>query len=96
MKLNTRTLLKDLEGKPIPELEIGKTLGQIIIKTKTTDPLRNYALATRLYNDKTTEIDESDVAFIKTCIADYSVMEDPNKYTSLVTGQILQFLDTNK
>lgn len=88
MKINTQQLLKDLDGKELENVFLGKTLAQIIIREEgTKDPLRNYTLATKLNGaEGELELDKSELEFIKNSVKTTKI------FNSLVSGQILSLL----
>ena len=91
MKINTQIKLKDLSGKELPgENTFGQFLANILIQSKTGGKMKMYTLATKLYNDKSVEVDASDLSLIKESIKTTEV------YTGLVSGQCELLLEDIK
>lgn len=92
MKINTQMKLKDLKGKDLePEALLGDALSNILLAAKEGGKAKIFALAIKCSNDKVVDVDSSDLALIKTVVEKH----EPG-YTILVTGQILEILESLK
>jgi len=93
MKINTKIAIKDLAGNPIPtgkddktDFTLGMALSNILVDTTKGGKMKLFILAQKIYSDEEVEIDEADLAIIK------SAVEETENYNNLVNGQILQIL----
>ncbi len=93
MKIQTRTVLKDLSDKEVlfdsKPFTVGNALGQILTLGKSTNPLKSYLLATKFVQQDEVEIDITDKKLIEEMIKD-------STFFPLVTGQILKILEESK
>jgi len=95
MKILTKQVLKDLDGKPIPKLGGGAlTLGIAIAQMLTNreaktgfDPLKTYILATKFYDNDEVDIDDADWMKVK------KLLESNTADSALVVGQVLKILN---
>ena len=90
MKLNLKTVLKDLDGKEIPDgdgkLEVGRIISTMLANSKSEDPLRNYILAMKYREEKERDVDSSEEEFVK------NVIKSTESWTPLVKGQLLMMM----
>lgn len=94
MKINTKITIKDLAGNPIPtgkdeksgDFTVGMALSNILVDTTKGGKMKLFILAQKIYSDEEVEVDEADLAIIK------SAVEETENYNNLVNGQILQIL----
>ncbi len=95
MKIQTKTVLKDLSGKEVifdsKPFTVGYAIGQIITLGKSTNPLKSYLLATKLSEQDEVEIDLTDKKLIEDMIKDPACSFFP-----IITGQILKILEEAK
>lgn len=94
MNIPTKTVLKDLSGKELPNNDGTATVGSVIanILTQSTEgsKMKLFALAQKAYNDKTLDVDEADLNLIK------KMVDESRVYTTLITGQVLLLLEKVK
>ena len=90
MKINLNKNLLDLEGKDLPDSNLGKLVGQLLSQSNEGDALKLWDWARKLYSGKELDLDPSDTqtfeAFIK---ANKSL-------TVLAKAQILELLTSAK
>ena len=69
MKINLNKNLLDLEGKDLPDSNLGKLVGQLLSQANEGDALKLWDWARKLYAGKELDLDPSDTqtfeAFIK-------------------------------
>jgi len=97
MKLELNKTLKALDGSEIPTSQIdqspftyGKAMANILIAPKAVnnfDKFKSYELAKKLYNEETLELDKADFKNLKDAV------ERDGNYTSLILGQLLEYLN---
>lgn len=94
MKLNLKTELKDLEGKPLTYEDsvftAGKALSLILSQNKSVDSIRSYSLAVDCYQKEEMELNASDEEFIK------EALKNCQTFTPIVTGQLLTLLSAKE
>ncbi len=94
MKINTKIAIKDLSGKEVKDGEkvftLGQALSNIVVGAKEGGKMKLYILATKLFQDDTVEVDESDLNLIKSAVKSTEV------YGALVAGQCEMLLDEIK
>lgn len=92
MKIDATTVLKGLDGKEIKTEDgvftLGKALSNILVSAKEGGKMKLFTLATKLYQDKNVEVDESDLAMIKTAV------RNTESYTALISGQCELLLES--
>lgn len=85
MKIDTKIVLKDLSGKDIvsdgKEFTLGHALSNILVSAKEGGKMKLFTLAIKLHQEKSVEVDESDLAMIKTAV------RSTESYTALISGQ---------
>jgi len=94
MKLVTKTSIKNLKGEDIKDgdvdFTIGKALSNILLESKTGGKMKMFNMATKCYNGEVLELDDSDLALVKTSV------EATALYNNLANGQILIALEAVK
>lgn len=86
--MNLKETLLDLDGKPIKngeeDLTVGRALAEILVRAKSTDPLRSYLLGRKLVESETLEPDKAEKEFIQNTIRSFE------GYSVLIKGQLLE------
>lgn len=94
MKINTQIVLKDLKGKEVEDkgvkFMLGDALSNILISAKEGGKMKMYTLATKLANDKSVDVDASDLSMIKEAVRKTEI------YNALVAGQCELILEDVK
>lgn len=94
MKINTKIAIKDLSGKEVKDGEkvftLGQALSNIVVGAKEGGKMKLYILGTKLFQDDTVEVDESDLNLIKSAVKSTEI------YGALVAGQCEMLLDEIK
>lgn len=94
MKINTKTVLKDLKGESLKNGEVEYTLGEaianILITSELGGKMKSYVLAQRFMSEPSIDLDTSDFALVKTAV------EQTKSYTALIAGQVLVLLEAIK
>ena len=94
MKIDTKKVLKTIDGKDIKNGEgkftLGHALGRILGDATTAGKMKMYTLAKNLSESKSVMVDVADMKLIKDSV------EATNIYNNLVCGQILVILDKIK
>jgi hypothetical protein len=67
-KINLDFNFKDLDGKELKDSHAGKFLATILVNISTKDPLKLNAMAQKLYNKETIELDPQDLELLKETI----------------------------
>lgn len=65
MEVSLKKGLVDLEGKAIPDSDIGKIVANELAASKTGDALKFWDWAQKLYAGKKLDLDPSDLALLK-------------------------------
>ena len=89
MQINTKTKLKNVDGKEL-ELTIGEAISNILVSAEEGGKMKLWILGQKFYNDKSVELDASDVDLVKSSIDKTKI------YKVLVTGQLLVLIDELK
>lgn len=98
LKLNLKKPLKNLAGDPILDSEknevlIGKVMANAVISaSNTTDPTRNYLLATKLYQEKEIIFTAEELEYVKKQVREAGAIAG-NIFPVLYKGQILHILE---
>ena len=98
LKLNLKKPLKNLAGDPILDSEknevlIGKVMANAVISaSNTTDPTRNYLLATKLYQEKEIIFTAEELEYVKKQVKEAGAIAG-NIFPVLYKGQILHILE---
>lgn len=87
-------ILLDFDGKELLDheekpLSVGRAISQALVG-ESPDPLRSYVLAADIYKSTTIDLNESDYDFV------VSQLKSSKRWTTLVTGQLLQRLSDKK
>ena len=94
MKIETKITLKSLEGKELKteagNLTLGEALSNILISSEVGGKMKLFTLAQKMYNDKSVEVDASDLSMIKECVKTTKI------YNALVAGQVELILEDIK
>lgn len=98
MLINLKKEIVNLKGNSIKDgespLTLGQTLAEIVLAPhKDKDgfrPLKALEMARKLYANETYDIDQSDLIQLK------KIVEENQSYIPLVTGQILETLESLK
>lgn len=95
MKINTKTLIKDVSGKPMPtqegDLSLGVVIGNILFSDESIGKLKGYTLGMKFYQDEEVDVDEADLQAIKRAIETTKVFP-----SNLITGQALSIINNLK
>lgn len=95
MKINTKTLIKDVSGNPLPtqegNLTLGVVIGNILFSDESIGKLKGYTLGVKFYQDEEVDIDEADLQAIKKAIEMTKVFQ-----SNLITGQALSIINNIK
>lgn len=83
MKLDLNFELKDLQGNPIADANAGKIIANGLVGESQGDPLKYWDWATKLYNGKELDLDESDTETLKNYI------KNSQGFTVLLKSQVL-------
>lgn len=92
MKIDTQVILKDLAGKDILDekkegFKLGQALANIVVGAKEGGKMKLFLLGTKLFQDKSVEVDEADLNLLKNTVKSTEV------YGALVAGQVELYLD---
>lgn len=99
MKINTQIVLKNLKGKDIEspsedgsviKFTLGDALSNILVNAKEGGKMKMFTLAQKLANDKSVDVDASDLSMIKTAVKSTEV------YNALFAGQCELLLEDVK
>lgn len=74
MKLDLNKSIIGLDGKEIPDSNIGKLMASMLVNTSKGDPLKYFHWAQKLYAGEKLELDPSDVEILKAFIRDNEQM----------------------
>jgi hypothetical protein len=85
--INLNNPLTDLDGKEIPDSNIGKIVAQMLVTATKGDALKFMAWALKLHAGESIEIDPSDLETLK------SFIKEHEQLTILSKAQILQCID---
>ena len=96
MKINTKKVLVSLKNVPLTNeenisLTVGEALAAILSGSKTGGKMKSFLLAQKCFSSEELEVDASDLNLIKS-----AVEKDELYRSNIVTGQILEYLDTIK
>lgn len=83
MKINMNIAILDLEGKELPDSNIGKLVAQMLVQTSKGDALKFFHWAQKLYAGEKLDLDPSDAELLKNFIKDH------DQITILVKAQAL-------
>ena len=91
MKIKSKEVLKTLAGKDIQDAEqkpftVGHALSEILLTTKVGGKMKMFVLAQKFFSDESVEVDEADLALVK------SSVEGSDVYNNLINGQLLMIL----
>lgn len=84
MDLNFNVSILDLDGKEIPESNLGKTIAQVLANSRDGDALKLWDIATKLQRGDVLTLDSSDTQMLKDRI------KGADTITILVKAQALQ------
>lgn len=92
MLINCKEILKDLAGEDIldekkEKFTLGHALGNIVVSAKEGGKMKLFLLGTKLYQNSKVEVDEADLALLK------SVVKSSEAYGALILGQCEQTLE---
>lgn len=92
MKIKTKTILKDNQGKPLPDgdkdMLLGGLLGFALSHVKNGNDMRSYQLAQKIVEAKTeVELSTEEVVFVK------EVLQKCDFMTPIYTGQAMSILE---
>ena len=98
MKIDNTHILEGLEkDKPLKDqhekqLCLGKALAEILLSAKASkfDKMKTFNLSQNFYNEKSTDVDASDLVTIK------EIIEKDERYNALIDGQILNIFNNLK
>ncbi len=94
MKINTKTVFKDLSGKELKDgnepLTLGIAIANILLTSKVNGKMKMFVLAQDFYNKESMEVDQADLSIIK------KAAEETEGYNTIVTGQLLLILESIK
>lgn len=95
MILKTNTPLIDLAGKELKDSEgavvtLGRALANVMIAAQEGGKMKLYALSTKMYKDKSVDLDDADLALVKRVVSTSTI------YNALVLGQIELVLENLK
>lgn len=97
-KLNLLQPLKNLAGEPILDTEgretlLGRVLANAVISVNgTTDPTKNYLLATQLYQSDSISLNAEELVYLKKQVREAG--GGTAVFPTLYKGQILNILDS--
>ena len=83
MKINMNLPILDLEGKELPDSNIGKLVAQMLVQTSKGDALKYFHWAQKLHAGEELELDPSDSETLK------SFVKDHDQITILAKAQAL-------
>lgn len=83
MKINMNIAILDLEGKELPDSNIGKLVAQMLVQTSKGDALKFFHWAQKLHAGEKLDLDPSDAELLKNFIKDH------DQITILVKAQAL-------
>lgn len=94
MKINTKQTLKTLKGETIKSdgdknLTIGEAIGNILANSDSTGKLKLFILAQKFATQEDVEIDDADLALVKSTI-------EASKVSVLIVGQLLLLLENKQ
>jgi len=96
MKINSKEVLKTLEGEELKSGEdvftMGKVLSEILLTDKTEGKMKLYALAQRFYAEDTVELDKADFALVKETVKRSTTYNG----NALILGQTMTILEGMK
>ena len=95
MKINTKAILTNFEGKPLlnedkTEVTVGEALSSVLINAKHGGKMKIFVLAEKIYKEPEVEVDTADLSLIK------DACEKSEIFTVLVLGQLLKILESIK
>lgn len=70
MKINMNLPLVGLDGKEIPETNMGKLVAQVLSETSKGDAIKLWFWAQKLYSGEALELDPTDTSALKNLIAE--------------------------
>lgn len=94
MKINTKTELKTLWGKPLNDVEgntytLAEAIANVLLTDESGGKMKLYVLAERFAKEAELDLDAADLALVR------GALERTTKYTPLVAGQCLLLLESN-
>lgn len=93
-KVNTKTILKKLNGEPLKngdaDYALGEAIANILVVDEAGGKMKTYILAQKFMNEPSVDLDASDFALVK------AATERTKAYTSLIAGQVLVLLEAIK
>lgn len=95
MVLKTDVPLLDLAGKELKNekgevVTLGKALANVMVASPEKGKMKLYILSTKMYKDKSIDLDEADLALVKRAVSEATI------YNALVLGQIEVVLENLK
>jgi cell division septal protein FtsQ len=86
MKISLNFLIKDLDGKPIEDVNAGKLVAQLLATSTENDAIKLMAWALSFHSGNDVELDKSDFSKLK------EIITSSKSLTNLVKAQILEVL----
>ena len=71
MKINMNFPIIGLDGKELPDSNIGKLVAQMLVQSSKGDALKYWHWAQKLYNGEELDLDPSDTETLKKFIAEH-------------------------
>jgi hypothetical protein len=68
MKINMNTAILGLDGKEIPESNIGKLIAQVLVQGSKGDALKFWHWAQKMYSGEELDLDPTDTEILKNAI----------------------------
>ena len=90
MKLLLDKNVRGLDGKDLPNSNMGKLLANSLVNNTGTDAIKYLDWALKLYNNETIQLDEADYSKL------YKEIENNKQFTRLVIAQILQEMERQR
>lgn len=88
-KINLNCEMKDLDGVPVPNANIGKIIANVLVQGAKGDPLKFFTWAMKLNSKETLELDPSDVNTLKEFVTNHETL------TILLKAQTLNLIDSS-
>lgn len=86
MKIQNTKVLVNLEGEALKvdkvDLTLGKALSNVLLQDKVAGKMKLFLLAKKLFEEKETEVDASDLGIINKAVQTAEI------YNALVLGQV--------
>jgi len=83
MKINMNVAILGLDGKELPESNVGKLVAQMLVNTSKGDALKFFGWAQKLYAGQSLDLDASDTETFRNFIKDNDSMTILSKAQAL-------------